>query len=66
MKWRDRITLDPSICHGKACIRGTRIMASVILGNLAAAAELGRDGDSVKPFLAKRRFERYNIGEVKS
>jgi len=41
-------------------------MASVILGNLAAAAELGRDGDSVKPFLAKRRFERYNIGEVKS
>jgi uncharacterized protein (DUF433 family) len=36
MNWRDRITVDPSICHGKACIRGTRIMASVILDNLAA------------------------------
>jgi uncharacterized protein (DUF433 family) len=35
MKWRDRITVDPSICHGKACISGTRIMASVILDNLA-------------------------------
>ncbi len=35
MNWRDRITVDPNICHGKACIRGTRIMASVILDNLA-------------------------------
>lgn len=26
---------DPFICHGKACIKGTRIMASVILDNLA-------------------------------
>ncbi|MFH1117182.1 MAG: DUF433 domain-containing protein [Pseudomonadota bacterium] len=36
MNWRDRITVDPFICHGKACISGTRIMASVILDNLAA------------------------------
>ncbi len=36
MNWRERITSDPAICHGKACIRGTRIMASVILDNLAA------------------------------
>jgi uncharacterized protein (DUF433 family) len=35
--WRDRITVDPSVCHGQACIRGTRIMVSVILDNLAAA-----------------------------
>lgn len=35
MKWRDRITADPSVCHGKACIKGTRIMVSVILDNLA-------------------------------
>jgi uncharacterized protein (DUF433 family) len=32
----DRITSDPAICHGKACIRGTRVMVSVILDNLAA------------------------------
>ncbi len=30
-----RITVDPNICHGKACIAGTRIMVSVILDNLA-------------------------------
>ena len=36
MKWRERITVDPLICHGQACIRGTRIMVSVILDNLAA------------------------------
>lgn len=32
----ERITVDPSVCHGKACIKGTRIMVSVILDNLAA------------------------------
>jgi uncharacterized protein (DUF433 family) len=36
MDWRTRITSDPAICHGKACIKGTRIMASVILDNLAS------------------------------
>ena len=36
MNWQDRITSDPNICHGKACIKGTRIMVSVILDNLAA------------------------------
>jgi uncharacterized protein (DUF433 family) len=36
MNWRDRISVDPAICHGKACIRGTRIMVSVVLDNLAA------------------------------
>lgn len=35
MNWRDRIHVDPLICHGKPCIRGTRIMVSVILDNLA-------------------------------
>ena len=36
MDWRERITVDPGVCHGKACIKGTRIMVSVILDNLAA------------------------------
>jgi len=35
MIWRDRITVDPGICHGKACIKGTRVMVSIILDNLA-------------------------------
>ncbi len=33
--WQERITSDPNICHGKPCIRGTRIMVSVVLDNLA-------------------------------
>lgn len=36
MSWKNRISVDPNICHGKACIRGTRIMVSVVLDNLAA------------------------------
>lgn len=36
MTWRERITVDPQVCHGKACIKGTRVMVSVILDNLAA------------------------------
>ncbi len=35
MEWRERITVDPAVCHGKPCIKGTRIMVSVILDNLA-------------------------------
>lgn len=35
MTWQDRLSVDPRICHGKVCIRGTRIMVSVILDNLA-------------------------------
>ena len=36
MNWRDFITVDPNVCHGQACVRGTRIPASVVLDNLAA------------------------------
>ena len=35
MTWSDRISRDPTVCHGKPCIRGTRIMVSVVLDNLA-------------------------------
>ena len=32
----DLISIDPEICHGQACIKGTRIMVSGILDCLAA------------------------------
>ena len=35
MNWTDRISSNVDICHGKPCIRGTRVMVSVILDNLA-------------------------------
>ena len=30
-----RITIDPNVCFGKPCIRGTRIWVSLIMDNLA-------------------------------
>ena len=30
-----RISVDPRVCSGKACIRGTRIWVSLIVDNLA-------------------------------
>jgi uncharacterized protein (DUF433 family) len=30
-----RITIDPNICFGKPCIRGTRIWVTLIVDNLA-------------------------------
>lgn len=40
MNWQNHIVTDPSLCHGKACIRGTRIMVSVILDNLAVGVTM--------------------------
>jgi len=31
-----RISVDPGVCFGNACIRGTRIWVSIIVDNLAA------------------------------
>ena len=40
MDWRNYITVDPNICHGQACIKGTRVMVSVILDNLADGLDI--------------------------
>ncbi len=42
MEWQERISVDPNICHGKACIKGTRVMVSVVLDNLAAGESAER------------------------
>lgn len=36
MNWQNHISVNPQICHGQACIVGTRIPVSVVLDNLAA------------------------------
>src|SRR5207245_2003235 len=36
--WRERISIDPNVCHGKPCIKGTRIWVSLIVDNLAAGS----------------------------
>jgi uncharacterized protein (DUF433 family) len=35
-EWQEHISINPAVCHGRACIRGTRVLVSVILDNLAA------------------------------
>jgi len=37
----DRITFDPQILGGRACIRGMRIPVSVIVGQIAHGATFG-------------------------
>ncbi len=44
MDWKDRIVINPKICHGKPCIKGTRIWVSLILDFLAS-------GDSIEEIL---------------
>jgi uncharacterized protein (DUF433 family) len=51
MNWRDHIIVDPGICHGVPCLRGTRVMVSVVLDNLAAGRtveEILRDYPSLR------------------
>ena len=41
-----RISIDPGICHGQACVKGTRISVYQIVHLLA-------NGDTVEELLAK-------------
>jgi uncharacterized protein (DUF433 family) len=36
--WRERITVNAAVCHGRACIKGTRVLVSAIVDNVAAGA----------------------------
>ena len=40
MNWRDHITVDPEVCHGKACISGTRVLVTTVLDNLASGLDV--------------------------
>jgi len=42
--WKGRISIDPNVCHGKPCIKGTRIMVWIIVSCLA-------NGDSAEDIL---------------
>jgi uncharacterized protein (DUF433 family) len=34
--WESRISINAEVCHGKPCIKGTRVMVSIILDYLKA------------------------------
>jgi len=47
-----RITVDPTVCHGKPCIRGLRYPVEVLLGLFAAgmsAEEILADYEDLEP-----------------
>jgi uncharacterized protein (DUF433 family) len=52
--WRERISINPNICQGKACIKGTRVMVSVVLDNLA-------EGESYESILEGYRITREDV-----
>jgi uncharacterized protein (DUF433 family) len=44
------VTVDPAICHGQPCIKGTRVLVTIILDALAAgltAEEIVRQYPSI-------------------
>jgi uncharacterized protein (DUF433 family) len=36
MEYESHISIDPTVCHGKPVIKGTRVLVSNILASLAA------------------------------
>ncbi|HUO43962.1 MAG TPA: DUF433 domain-containing protein [Burkholderiales bacterium] len=36
MDWKPFISSDPAVMHGAVCFRGTRVLVSTVLDNLAA------------------------------
>ena len=36
----ERISVDPNVCFGKPCVRGTRIWVSLLLDQLAAGTSI--------------------------
>ena len=56
MKWRDTIIHDPAICKGRATIKGTRIMATVVLDNVASGVSVADIVQSYPPLTAEQVF----------
>ncbi len=54
MSWQERVSVNSNICHGRVCIKGTRVMVSVILDNLAA-------GESHEEIMRGYHVEREDI-----
>ncbi len=54
MEWRERVSINPKICHREPCVSGTRVMVSVILDNLA-------EGESYESIMEGYRVAREDI-----
>ena len=56
-EWTERIIADPNVCHGKPCIKGTRIMVAVVLDNLA---------DGMKPEEIVTQYPPLSLDDVRA
>ena len=54
MTWRERISVTTNLCHGKPCIRGTRVLVSVVLSEVAA-------GEPFESIMSGYQIEREDI-----
>jgi uncharacterized protein (DUF433 family) len=53
----ERITVDPRICHGQACIKGTRIMVYLVLEFLETGLTADQIIQDYYPQLTKEDVE---------
>jgi uncharacterized protein (DUF433 family) len=54
MRWQDRISVNPNVCHGKPCIKGTRVLVSVVLADVAV-------GEPFETIMSGYQIEREDI-----
>lgn len=57
MNWNKYISIDPNICHGQPCFRGTRILVYLIL-------EMLEDGETTKDIF--KAYPRLSENHVKA
>ena len=53
----ERITVDPNVCHGQPCIKGTRIMVYLVLELLEAGVTAEKIIQDYYPQLTKQDVE---------
>ena len=53
----ERITVDPKVCHGQPCTKGTRIMVYLVLELLEAGATAEKIIQDYYPQLTKQDVE---------
>ena len=56
MNWKDLIDINPNICHGQVCFKGTRIMLYLAL-EMLEAGETPEDIVRAYPQLTKEHIQ---------
>jgi len=59
---KERVGVSPAVCHGKACVRGTRIMVSAIADKIAAGADAGKKSWQILSSHYKDQWDVYYVG----